>query len=247
MADALVPLKDLVAAKTRLAGLLRQAERRALAQAMAEDVLDALQRHASIDAVTLVSDDPGADMLARQYGAHCWSEAELGCAGLNPVINAACRRLLASGAESLLVLHADLPFLSAADITAALQRLAETGGLVIGRDRTGRGTNLLAFDKDTVPGFHFGRDSCAAHVAWARSARVPCCVLDSPGIGLDIDEPGDLRELLGDTLPGTAAHTRGFLASPGLVARVELALDSLSAGVSSEQNAPGTNGELAGS
>ena len=243
MAHALVPLKDLVAATTRLAGLLRPAERRALAQAMAEDVLGALQRHASITAVTLVSDDPGAAMLARQYAAHYWSEAELGCSGLNPVIDAACRRLVGNGEELLLVLHADLPFLSAGDITAVLGKLGNTAGLVIGCDRTGEGTNLLAFSRDAIPGFRFGRNSFAAHLAWARSAGVPCRVVDRPGIGLDIDEPGDLRELLGDTLPGAAAHTRRFLAGPGLAARIRLALDSLSAGAGSEENASGTNGE----
>ena len=39
MAQALVPLKDLVAAKSRLSGVLSPAERRSLAQAMVEDVL----------------------------------------------------------------------------------------------------------------------------------------------------------------------------------------------------------------
>ncbi len=39
---ALLPLKDLVQAKTRLGGVLASHERRALAQAMAEDVLAAL-------------------------------------------------------------------------------------------------------------------------------------------------------------------------------------------------------------
>ena len=43
MAQALVPLKDLVEAKSRLSGLLRPSERRALAQAMAEDVEAALE------------------------------------------------------------------------------------------------------------------------------------------------------------------------------------------------------------
>ena len=67
MAHALVPLKDLVTAKTRLSGLLRPAERRALAQAMVEDVLTTLVEHRQIERVTLVSDDPGAGLLACKY------------------------------------------------------------------------------------------------------------------------------------------------------------------------------------
>ena len=64
MAQALVPLKDLVQAKSRLAGLLRPSERRALAQAMAEDVLNVLANHVNVAGITLVSDDPGAGLPA---------------------------------------------------------------------------------------------------------------------------------------------------------------------------------------
>ena len=54
MAQALLPLKDLVQAKTRLGGLLRPSERRALAQAMAEDVLaDWRQRFGPEGSITL--------------------------------------------------------------------------------------------------------------------------------------------------------------------------------------------------
>ena len=87
-----------------------------LAQAMAEDVLTVLQAHAGIARITLVSDDPGAGLLAQKYGADCWSEKSLGCRGLNALIQCASVRLLGGGQVPLLVLHADLPLLGAADI-----------------------------------------------------------------------------------------------------------------------------------
>ena len=101
MALALVPLKDLVQAKTRLAGLLRPSERRALAQAMVEDVLTVLTDHPDIEQVTLVSDDPGANLLASNYGVDCWPEYSLGARGLNAVIERASARLLAAADETL--------------------------------------------------------------------------------------------------------------------------------------------------
>ena len=58
MTWALLPLKDLVRAKTRLAGLLAPSERRALAQAMVEDVLGALTACSQLEGVLLVTDDP---------------------------------------------------------------------------------------------------------------------------------------------------------------------------------------------
>ena len=94
MAQALVPLKDLVLAKSRLAGVLTRVERRLLAQAMAEDVLAVLSCHKNITRITLVYDDPGASMLVQKYGADCWTESSLGCRGLNPIIQCASERLL---------------------------------------------------------------------------------------------------------------------------------------------------------
>ena len=61
---ALVPVKDLGLAKTRLAAVLTAEERRDLARAMLEDVLAALLASPVVVAITLLSDDPVADILA---------------------------------------------------------------------------------------------------------------------------------------------------------------------------------------
>ncbi len=174
MAQALVPLKDLVQAKSRLAGLLRPSERRALAQAMAEDVLTVLSGHSGIAQITLVSDDPGAGLLAQKYGARCWSEKSLGACGLNALIQNASERLLADSEQPLLVLHGDLPLLTAEDISAVLSRQRKLQGLIIGCDRHGRGTNLLAFNAAHMPCFCFGPDSCAGHMASAQQCWHTC-------------------------------------------------------------------------
>ena len=49
MTRALVPLKDLVEAKSRLSGLLRPSERRALAQAMAEGLSTTFESKPLVD------------------------------------------------------------------------------------------------------------------------------------------------------------------------------------------------------
>lgn len=227
-AQALVPLKDLVRAKSRLAGLLRPSERRALAQAMAEDVLTVLSRHPEIVRVTLVSDDPGAALLADRYGVTCWSERSLGCSGLNAVVHCASARLLAAGASPLLVMHADLPLLSAQDISAVLERWRAFNALVVAPDRHGTGTNLLAFTRESVPQFCFGVDSCRQYLDWAERAGVPSTVLHRPGIALDVDEPGDLAALMASLDAVHAAQTSALLRDAALGARVELALATLS-------------------
>lgn len=227
LAQALVPLKDLVQAKTRLAGLLSSSERRALAQAMAEDVLAVLSAHPMISRVTLVSDDPGASLLAARYGADCWSEQSLGCQGLNAVVARASECLLAERPEPLLVLHGDLPLLRAEDISAVIEALQALGGLVIAPDCQGTGTNLLAFDCGSRPRFCFGVDSCARHLAAAREAGLPVKVLHRQGTATDVDEAQDLRLLLDALESGATGKTAALLHGSELGRRIDLALASL--------------------
>ena len=222
-----MPLKDLVQAKTRLAGLLSPSERRALAQAMLEDVLAVLTTHPHIAGVTLLSDDPCAHLLADSYGATHWRESTLGCSGLNAVLACASRRLLAEHAQPLLVLHADLPLLNAGDITAALAARAACGGLVVGCDRHATGTNLLCFDAASMPSFCFGVDSCARHIAAAQAEGIVARVLQRPGIGLDVDEAQDLALLLARLGGVASGRTAALLEGTLLGARIGVALASL--------------------
>jgi 2-phospho-L-lactate guanylyltransferase (CobY/MobA/RfbA family) len=94
-------------------------------------------------------------------------------------MQSASERLLAGGEHPLIVLHADLPLLAHDDISAVLDAQQAQRGLVIGSDRQGRGTNLLAFDATAMPHFCFGADSCAAHAASARDAGIPVTLLQS--------------------------------------------------------------------
>ncbi len=78
---------------------------------MAEDVLAVLAAHPEVAGITLLSDDPGAYLLAAQFGATHWAESELGCRGLNAVVARASARLLALRGQAMLLVHADLPLL----------------------------------------------------------------------------------------------------------------------------------------
>ncbi len=227
MVQALVPLKDLVQAKTRLAGLLSPSERRALAQAMLEDVLAVLAAHPQVEGITLVSDDPAAHLLAARFGAVHWPESELDCRGLNAVVEKASARLLAGGGGDILLVHGDLPLLTATDVSAVLDARRELSGLVIGCDRHGAGTNLLCFNAASAPAFAFGAGSCAAHLAAARGRGIAVCVLNREGTGLDVDEPEDLAVLLRQLDRVSSGRTAAYIRRAGLDARIGLALSSL--------------------
>jgi 2-phospho-L-lactate guanylyltransferase len=223
---ALIALKDLVQAKSRLSGLLSPSERRALAQAMAEDVLVQLLKHPRIERVILISDDPGAGMMAQTYGAELWSEASLGRCGLNNLFTSACERLVASAKTQILILHADVPLISQDDLTLAIERQLSLGGIVIGADRRGEGTNMLVMDSDSIPVFHFGERSRSKHEKAACEAGFSSSVFERSGVALDVDDPADLGVLI-ENLPhnvdrdGVGSKTVAMLRASGVGERVE--------------------------
>jgi 2-phospho-L-lactate guanylyltransferase (CobY/MobA/RfbA family) len=139
----------------------------------------------------------------------------------------ASERLMATGNEPLLVLHCDLPLLAHDDISAVLAAQRELDGLIIGCDRQGRGTNLLAFAAGAMPRFCFGADSSAAHRSSADSAGIRTRILQRPGIMVDVDEPADLAYVM-ERLPlGPNSHTAALLYATELGARIALALATM--------------------
>lgn len=220
MTRVILPCKDFLRAKSRLAGVLASHERRNLMQAMVEDVLQIVSRHPSIDEVVLVSDDPSAELLAAKYGVRHLDEASLKASGLNGVVTATCLLLEQESDASILVLHGDVPALENADIDAVITAVMEDHvELVLVPDRTRNGTNGLMYTSGTQLTFCYGDNSFSQHQTQASAPKV----LDLPGLSLDIDDPQDLYELLGylQEHPQAAPHTRKLLLGTAIGSRVE--------------------------
>jgi len=175
---AVVPMKSMDLAKGRLSGVLDAAGRRSLAQQMLEHVLATL-REAGLANVQVASADNGTG-------------------DLNADVAAAARRAEQQGARELLLVMADLPYLTAADI-AALIEAGRTSDIVIAEAKDG-GTNALLLRPPTVLQFAFAtaRPSAAFHADHARNAGIEPAIVRRPGLARDIDTPDDLRALVSD-------------------------------------------------
>jgi 2-phospho-L-lactate guanylyltransferase len=232
VAWALLPMKDLVQAKSRLGGVLASHERRALAQAMAEDVLTALAGCDHLAGILLVSDDPGADMLAHKYGAEMLPEASLGVVGLNAILTAACELLSNRGTDVIAIVHSDLPLLTTAEIESLLAAISQPGvDVVIAPDRRNDGTNLMVTGAEHRPVFRYGVGSCGAHQAAAREAGLNCELLPLPGAALDVDQPVDLIDLWDQAERGRGgAYTRAFLSRPDIAKRLAVLAEDVVSG-----------------
>jgi 2-phospho-L-lactate/phosphoenolpyruvate guanylyltransferase len=179
---AIVPVKGLDGAKTRLAPRLSAAERAGLVIDMLERVVRACAEADAIGRTLLVTPDPGlaphgVDVLVDAGTGHADAVA-LGLA--DPRADAGA-----------LVVMGDCPLVTA----ASLDRLArEARPLALAPARDG-GVNALALAE--VNGFlpRFGVPM-ETTVAEARAAGLEPAVIDDPALALDVDRPEDYELLL---------------------------------------------------
>lgn len=202
MLHALVPVKPLHAAKTRLAALLGPQQRRDLALAMLADVLAALAAAPELAGVTVISRDAAALALAAERGAQTMLDA---APDLNGALAQGARGLAAHGAGALLVLPADLPLVTPSDIALLAAALGPAPAAALAPARDGGTNALLAAPPAALP-FLFGPASLASHQAAARDMGVAVRLVRSAGLALDIDLPDDLLALA--RAPGATAAQR---------------------------------------
>lgn len=188
----LVPVKNLADAKQRLSPLLSPEQRVALAQAMCEDVLQALARWHSRPAVAVVTNDVFARDLAARFNFDVVSDDNSGETSAIEMATAVCR---GRGAKTTLVVPADIPLIDAAELQMIADR-APAGGAVLVPDAAGRGTNAAWRSPGDLFPLRFGNDSFLPHLSAAKATGLPCVVLELPGIARDVDRPEDLKELV---------------------------------------------------
>ena len=189
----LVPVKDLSGAKQRLAAVLDQPRRTALAQAMLQDVLLAIVACPGRPAVALVTSDAFAVHMATHFGFEVIADREN--RGESEAINAATRIAEARGADFTLVLPGDIPLLQAAELESLLAAVPGEG-VLLSPSADWRGSNAVYRRPCSLIPLRFGNDSFVPHRAAAEATGKPCVVREFPGIALDVDTPADLAALL---------------------------------------------------
>jgi 2-phospho-L-lactate guanylyltransferase len=201
-----VLVKPFRLAKQRLAGVFSEYERSELARLMLEDVLGALdacvQRLAGVIVVT--ADEEAAD-IARRHNAVVIKEAV--AAGVNPAVHRAIGCLSLIPHAGIVVIPADLPQITAAEIVEMIDLVCTAPSVALVRASRDGGTNILACRPASVITPRFGADSFNQHCLAATQAGVTPMVLFAPRLGLDVDRPDDLEAFLSlDTDTRTHAY-----------------------------------------
>ncbi len=189
----IVPVKPLAEGKSRLDGVCSQVEREALNHAFLQHTLAVTGETPGARQTIVVSRDGDVLAEAAAHGAH--AVAEPGGAGLNAALAAARAEAVMLGATAILVLPIDLPLLSPADIGDLIADPGDGPCARIAPDEAGTGTNALYLAPPAAIGFHFGRNSFAAHVAAARGAGLAPGIVQMANIAFDVDTPDDYVRL----------------------------------------------------
>jgi len=203
-----VPMKPLTLAKQRLRPAVNDATRITLARAMFEHVLTTIRSSGVADLPLVISADVDVRALAQTYGFWTLDEQgkngkPLGASsrsdpiGYNEAIIQAVAWTQVQGATTLLILPADLPYLTPDD----LRQLVDLAGAapqaaVLAPDAAETGTNALLLRPPDRILPAFGPNSFRRHLeALHRSGVVPV-VYRSASLAHDVDEPADLVRLI---------------------------------------------------
>ncbi len=186
---AIVPVKPLKNAKSRLSAVLSPEQRFELAQAMFRHVLSVLATAPDVSGVLVISRDTKALAIAREMGAKTIQESAI--SDLNPALMRATMILKSWRADAVLVLPADLPFVQADDIQALIG-LGKEQSIVIATDHNGDGTNALLARPPGLIQFDYGPGSYQRHIASAERAGIEVLTYHSDSLASDIDVPADL-------------------------------------------------------
>jgi 2-phospho-L-lactate/phosphoenolpyruvate guanylyltransferase len=200
---AVVPVKSLTRAKSRLRGALPGVAHERLVLGLLRDTLTAVLACPVVDELIVVTNEPRAAGLAAELGARVAPDAP--DAGLNPAI---AHGAALAGSVPVAALTGDLPALRPAELTAGLTAAgalapgggpdaaaggggadAGAGGRGFVPDASGTGTTLLTAPSGAALRPRFGPGSAAAHAA---SGAVPL-VGPWPSLRLDVDTAADLR------------------------------------------------------
>ena len=182
---ALIPSKQLTAAKTRLSSALDEQAREQLSLRMLRHVIEQARLVAGVSACAVLSSDDRALSLAVELGARRIPEQ---AGSLNRALDLGREWALGAGAEALLVVLSDLPLVRSQDLT----ELRDSDADVVIAPSTDGGTNaLLLRPAEAIP-FRFGRDSARYHRFEADKRGLRVAFVETDSIRLDVDTPEDL-------------------------------------------------------
>jgi 2-phospho-L-lactate guanylyltransferase len=191
MDAALIPVKALGRAKSRLGPHLGDAARLELAHALLDDALR-LAESAPFFEWWVVSEDDEVTDAARARGIRTAPDPG---EGLNPALVSGIAVARAAGAASVTIVPCDIPLAFRGDLED-LRDTGDTSDVVLVPSGDDGGTNALYLSPPDVLAPRFGEHSMKVHIELAEARGLRCAILSLPRLALDIDTIEDVDAFL---------------------------------------------------
>ena len=204
---AIIPVKPLTNAKSRLSAVLTAEQRYELTRAMFRHVISVVAASQHITGLIVISRDTKALAIAREMGAKTIQEGA--DSDLNPALLRATAVAKSWRADAVLILPADLPFVHADDLRAMI-RLSRERSIVIASDSQADGTNALLVRPPGMIAYEYGAGSFQKHIASVGRAGGVAMPFYSDRLALDIDLPQDLERYHRILAQGRFGHLPTF-------------------------------------
>lgn len=202
----LLPVKDPLQAKERLADVLSPTERRDLVWAMLTDVSRALVSCRLADRIVVVAHDPEVISYAGEmYWEVFREETQI---SESHSVDRVSALLAEQGVRSVLRLPIDIPLVREQDLNILLSQASHAPSALLVPSRDGLGTNALLRSPPNVFPSRFGRNSLQRHLEEAQRVCLTPRIINIPRVALDLDYASDLREF---HLAGQGTATGGVL------------------------------------
>ena len=148
---AVVPVKALGLAKRRLAPALPDAARRRLVLTMLEDILTAAVSVEGIARILVVTPDREVAALAERRGAAIVPEPNIEPGSqLNAAVEGGIAFALARGAAQALILPADVPLATPAELASLIESRGVKPGVTLAHSHDSNGDNALLLSRKAV-------------------------------------------------------------------------------------------------
>ena len=188
---AIIPVKKLAESKTRLSLVFTPQERSMFTLTMLEDVLNAL-KGSSVDKIVVVAEDSQVKQTASKFGA---SYRFANGAKLNSAVEETTLYCLKKGAQSVLVLPADVPLIESEEINRLIQLGDGGNSAVVLSPSHDWGTNALYQHPPKLIPACFGPGSFLNHIREAFQNGLCVRLHFSSNLATDIDSAEDLKKL----------------------------------------------------
>lgn len=216
---AIIPVKPLRYSKSRLAHILSMEERAELTGNILKRTLGVLDEAPLITRTLVVSRDTAVLKVARQVGASTYGETDK--QDLNMALTRAAHIAAVQKADGILILPADLPFITSLDIEKLIGAIGpdhQNGSngnsyrrrsMVICGDHNRDGTNALLLSPATGFNFQYGPGSFEKHLVEAEHLGMKSIIISRPTIEFDLDTEEDWRAYLAEQSDSSPLETAG--------------------------------------